>query len=229
MTLSLRCRPAPTDALVPLGLAALATIALVGLTQTEWGPLVHHAGHPTDPAPALTALVWMVGWSLMATALMLPAATPLIARTVQGRGFLATGFLGVWLAAGLAALMIALASRQPGGAAIASLLLLVAGAYQLSPAKRRALIQCRAHVRRVVTVGSDPTGEALRRGLHHGVLSLRCCGPLMAAAAVAPLGGVAGMLALGALAVAEEAAPGGARLRIPLGLAVIAIGVAGLG
>lgn len=216
----------PTD--ITLGFAALAAVALAGLTHTEWGPLIHHAGHYDETAPALTVFAWMTGWSLMAMALMLPAATPLIARTAQGRGFLATGFLGVWIAAGLAVLAIALVSGQADEATIPAVLLILAGTYQLSPSKRRALSQCRAHLRQAHGIGTDPTGDAMRRGIHHGVLSLRCCGPLMAAAAVAPFGGLPGMLALGALAVAEEAAPGGTRLRIPLGLALIAIAVASL-
>ena len=84
----------PANALAPLGLAALAALTLVALTQTQWSPLLHHAGHHAGPAPALTAFAWMIGWSLMAVALMLPAATPLIARTTRGRGLLAAGFLG---------------------------------------------------------------------------------------------------------------------------------------
>lgn len=114
-----------------------------------------------------------------------------------------------------------------GAVAIAPLLLVRAGAYQLSSSKRLALSRCRAHMRHPHETGTDPTGDALRSGVHHGVLSLRCCGPLMAATALAAVGGLGVMLALGVLVAAEEAAPAGGRLRIPLGLTVIAIGIAG--
>jgi predicted metal-binding membrane protein len=209
--------------LAPLGAAALAALALVALTRTEWGPLLHHAHHAGATAPALSAAAWMVGWSLMAVAMMLPAATPLIVRTTGARGFLTLGVLGVWTAAGLAALVMALSSGWAGLSA-GPLLLIAAGVYQLSPAKARALTRCRAHARRPAAAGADPTGDALRAGVHHGVLSLGCCGPLMVAASLASPGGVGGMLALGALLAAEQGAPGGSRLRIPLGLAVIAVG-----
>lgn len=210
-------------ALVPFGAAVAAALALAALTRTEWGPLLHHANHPGAAAPALAAAAWMVGWSLMVVAMMLPAATPLIARATGARGFLTLGVLGVWAVTGLAALAAAI-SLGWADPSVGPSLLVAAGAYQLSPAKRRALSRCRAHGRGPVAAGADPTGDALRAGLHHGVLSLGCCGPLMVAASLASPGGAAGMLALGAFLAAEAGAPGGTRLRIPLGLVAIALG-----
>ncbi len=141
-----------------MGVAAAAALALAGIGQTAWAPLLHHglgAGggdHAAHAAPAVASAAWLVGWGLMVAAMMLPSAVPLV-REVGGavrergggreRAFTIAAFLGVWGAFGCAVLLGTALARgvAPG------LLLIAVGAYQLTPAKRAALARCRAHVR----------------------------------------------------------------------------------
>jgi predicted metal-binding membrane protein len=148
------------------------------------------------------------------------------------------GFLGVWTAFGVALLaglgllgaVLRLSPLDPRPEVVAVAALAVAGVYQLSPPKARALDRCRSHAALPAGWGrgADPTGDALRTGVCHGVASLACCGPLMAAAAVSGLGGAAGMLALGLVMTLEERERAGERLRRSLGLALLAVAVATL-
>ena len=238
----MRARPRP-GALVagPVAAALLAATTLWALTWTAWSPMLHggggaHAGHPA----ALAAAAWMVGWALMAVAMMLPTAIPLIAaagRASRGTpiAFLTAGFLGVWAAFGVALMaglgllsaVLGLSPLDPRPELVAVAALSLAGIYQLSPRKARALERCRSHTALPAGWGrgADPTGDALRTGVCHGIASLACCGPLMAAAALSGLGGAAGMLALGLVMTLEERERAGERLRRCLGLGLLAAAV----
>lgn len=224
-------RRALRAAALPLGTAAAAGLALVALGQTAWGPLLHHgpaAGghHAAQVAPGVAAAAWLVGWGLMAAAMMLPGAVPLV-REVGARGggreraFAVAGFLGVWGAFGCAVLAAGALSRGVAPA----LILAAAGAYQLTPAKRRALARCRSHARLLPHGGAlagDPSGDALRAGVSHGTASVACCGALMAAVALVGVAGPAPMLAAGLAMTVEVAAPRGPRITAPIGITLIA-------
>jgi predicted metal-binding membrane protein len=111
------------------------------------------------------------------------------------------------------------------------LILAAVGAYQLAPAKRRALARCRSHARLLRAgwaTGPDPSGDALRAGVSHGLSSVACCGPLMAAIAFVGMGGPVLMLVAGAAMTIEVAAPRGPRITTPIGLVLIAAGVLAL-
>jgi predicted metal-binding membrane protein len=219
---------------LPLGTAAAAAIALVALGQTAWGPLLHHgpgAGdHHVHVAPGVASAAWLVGWGLMVAAMMLPGAVPLVrdvgaAAARRGgaseRAFAIAGFLGVWGAFGCAVLAAGTLSRGLAPA----LFLAAAGAYQLTPAKRRALARCRSHARLLPppgAAGRDPSGDALRAGVSHGLASVACCGAFMAAIALVGVGGALPMLAAGLAMTVEVAAPRGPRITAPIGVALLA-------
>jgi predicted metal-binding membrane protein len=141
----------------------------------------------------------------------------------------------VWTAFGVALLtglgllgaVLRLSPLDPRPEVVAAVALALAGAYQLSPRKARALDRCRSHTALPAGWGGgpDPTGDALRTGVCHGVASLACCGPLMAAAALSGLGGAAGMLVLGLVMTLEERERAGERLRRALGPALLAAAV----
>ena len=225
----------------PVAAALLAGAALWALASTAWSPLLHQGGHAHAAYPAvLVAAGWMLAWALMAVAMMLPTAIPLIAaagRAARGApvAFLTAGFLGVWTAFGVALLaglgllgeVLRLSPLDPRPEVVAVAALAVAGVYQLSPRKARALDHCRSHAALPPGWGrgADPTGEALRTGVCHGVASLACCGPVMMAAALSGLGGAGGMLALGLVMTLEERERAGERLRRSLGLALLAAAV----
>jgi predicted metal-binding membrane protein len=225
---------APRAARAVAGVGAtsvLAAVALAGLGATAWAPVVHHgpAGGHAHAAAGLAAAGWLVGWGLMVAATMLPVTAPLVRGSPCPSG-VAAGFLAAWaaLGAGVLAGVWALGAAGTPAAPAAGTALLLAGAFQLSPAKARLLARCRDHARPARAGGGDPTGDAVRAGLAQGRASVACCGPLMAAMALGAVGGAVPMLAAGAAMATEAAAPWGARITRPLGAALLVAGVLAL-
>lgn len=197
--------------------SGLAAAALWAAGLTAWGPLLHGAGHRHDAAPALGAAASLGGWALMVTAMMLPVAAPLIGAVERRRGLVVAGYLGVWIAVGLAAVAasaFAVAIALP--AALAA-----AGAYQFTAHKRRSLARCREQRLLAGVASGDPSGDAVRAGVAHALSTLRCCGPLMALMLLPGLAGPGWMLLAGGVMAVEAATPLGPRLRIPLGILLL--------
>ena len=233
-------------------------LALAALIAAAWGALAAWGASPyaglldhggPDVAgltPAERAAVFVVGWTLMTVAMMLPSSLPLVnlfRRFVLRRedrarllGLLLVGYLGVWANFGLLAyaadgLVHAMVARLPGldgaPAMIGGGLLLAAGGYQFAPLKAMCLEKCRSPYMFLVQHwrGRHAGFDALRLGVRHGLFCLGCCWStmlLMFAIGGANLGW---MLALGALMAAERTTRPGRRLTRPIGLALGAYGV----
>jgi predicted metal-binding membrane protein len=133
-------------------------------------------------------------WTLMMAAMMLPGVAPvasLYARTVRSNRWrrlllFAFGYLLIWAvtslpAFGLAVVGANLGRVQPFAAQIASsAIFLLAGAYQLSPLKRRCLEHCRSPVALLLHYGSYAGRlRDLRVGVHHAAYCVGCCVGLM--------------------------------------------------
>ena len=136
-------------------------------------------GMDAGPGTELGAFGWFsVSWLLMMAAMMLPSLAPAARRSVVP---FAAGYLAAWTAAGLVAYLLFDAVRSldfgflawdSGGRYVAAGVILIAAAYQLSPAKGRCLDRCR----------TPPAEQAgLRGGLRHGASCVGCCAGLMAA------------------------------------------------
>ncbi len=152
------------------------------------------------------ALVMIVMWWVMMVAMMLPSAAPMIllyalidrkARERAGSpgGFLPTsaftlGYLLVWGLFSVIAASLQWAFEEIGllspmllnstSAFFAGVVLLFAGAYQLTPIKRACLRHCRGPIQFLSRHWRDGAGGALRMGVHHGAYCLGCCWGLMA-------------------------------------------------
>lgn len=178
-------------------------------------------------------------WALMMAAMMLPSVAPfasLYARTL-GRHrtrrllALASGYLLVWVLAGLPAYGLAwladrLAADHPSGAtALAVALFAACGVYQLSPLKDRCLARCRSPLGFVLRLGAyrGPTRD-VRVGLHHGAFCLACCWGLMVVLIAFGLMNVVAMVVLAGAVLAEKTWSQGPRFGRALG--VVAIGAA---
>ncbi len=230
-------------------LAAVGSLVLAAWAALAWwgaspfAGLLDHGELGHWDLPMLTTLaVFVLGWTLMTVAMMLPGSMPLIhlfQKLVKGRGngrnlvaFMIMGYLGVWaLFGGFAylgdSLLHELVARnlfltQHEGM-IAAVLLLVAGIYQFTPLKEMCLSECRspytflsAHWR-----GLSPKREAFRLGVDHGKFCLGCCWSLMLL--MFAFGGVnlGWMLILGVLMAAEKSSRWGRFLTRPIGLALI--------
>src|ERR1700688_1931077 len=130
--------------LIPAAGAALA-----------WWYLLHGAGMPA-PMPGMPGMSAMpspgalvVMWIVMMAAMMLPSAAPGIAR--HGLPF-ALGYVFVWTVFGAAAALVQVQLDRTGALSdamalqsvpLVALIVLAAGAYELSPLKAACLRRCR--------------------------------------------------------------------------------------
>ena len=144
-------------------------------------------------------LMWVM-WAVMMAAMMLPAATPMVAayaRTVRSprsgvRGstvLFVSGYVAVWsgvavVATGAQWLLHQAALVDAMGASttrwLAAPVLAAAGAYQFTDLKRVMLARCRSPLGFMLHDWRDGRFGALVMGAHHGVLCLGCCWALMA-------------------------------------------------
>jgi len=119
---------------------------------------------------------WVM-WLAMAVAMMLPSATRPLARAASGSamrgGIFAIGYVAVWAAMGIPALLILRAVTWTPTWIAATWIL--AGAYQLTPLMRRHVTTCSS-----IAFHGDP----LRYGLRQGLRCVLSCGPLMVAVTV---------------------------------------------
>jgi predicted metal-binding membrane protein len=178
--------------------------------------------------------------------MMLPSSLPLVAslrRVSGGRAdgtrpaLLLAGYLAAWLLFGIAVNLADLAlhrfatagtflERHPWLAS--SLVLALAGSYQLSPMKRRVLAQFHsphcfldAH-----WDGNAPPRRAVWLGLRYGRLCVGCCWPLMLLLFAVGHGSILLMSLLGAVMAVEKHTAWGRELRTPLGIALLAASAA---
>lgn len=224
---------AELPAAVLLALAAVAWWVTVVLSANmQSGPMM-------EP---MTLGAFLVAWAFMMAAMMLPAVTPVVRlyqrAAVAGRvaplAYFTSAYLVVWTASGIPAYLLwrslsgplmdgsTWALRSAGG------ILVLAGAYQLTPLKRACLRHCRSPMSAFMRMrGSlERPGGAFRAGLLHAAYCFGCCVALMvvlvAAAAMSLWWAV--LIALGVFV--ERNVAWGTRLVTPLGVALVALGAA---
>jgi predicted metal-binding membrane protein len=153
-------------------------------------------------------VVFLVGWVVMMTAMMLPSAAPLVLVYGQrGRARLVLGYLVVWAAVGLPVYAIARAAdlMMVPSLAIATVLV-VAGAYQFTHLKGVCLSACRSPLDFIaMRWGRGP----LRLGVEHGGYCVGCCWALMAVLVGAAAMSLTAAALIAALVFAEKVLPGG--------------------
>lgn len=190
-----------------------------------------------------------VMWTLMMAAMMLPSAAPMIllyarfagGARAQGGGLaptllFAAVYLLVWAGfsaiaavaqSGLVQAGVVSATRLAvGDRRVAGALLLVAGAYQLTPVKRACLGQCRAPLSFVMRHWRPGWQGALRLGLTHAAYCVGCCWALMAVLFVGGVMSLAWVAILALIVLAEKVAPIGRRGAWAVGALAGALGLA---
>lgn len=200
MTVSVSVNRARSAVVIAMVAFAAASWAYLLLVARQMGDMSSVLSMPMTSAwtPAQTGLMVMM-WAVMMAAMMLPSAIPMVlaydrmdGRSTDGRvgstALFIVGYVLVWstFAAGAAGLqwilhdlavvngMGVVASGGPAG-----LLLVGAGIFQFTPVKRRSLGACRTPLGFLVTSWREGKAGALKMGLHHGSLCLRCCWALM--------------------------------------------------
>ena len=185
--------------------------------------------------PPLPALVLM--WFVMMVAMMLPSAIPAIllyAQVRRARGadaamvqpwvFLA-GYLGVWLlfssVAALVEWALESASARFEDPGLQGVLLLAAGAYQLSPLKSACANQCRSPAQFISRHWRSGWTGAVRLGMLHGAYCVGCCWLLMALLFVGGVMNLLWVVGLTILVAGEKLLPNGKAIQIGSGIALI--------
>ena len=193
----------------------------------------------------LPITLYLVGWTLMTVAMMLPTAVPLLeifrrltaAREdrLQLLALVISGYLAVWLAFGIAAhtadwFVHEVVERSSWLEARAWLIgaatLILAGAFQFSRLKYRCLEKCRAPLSFVTEYrrGRAERRNAFSLGVHHGIFCVGCCWALMLLMFGVGVGNVAWMLGLGAAMAVEKNLSWGRKLSAPIGVALLGWG-----
>ena len=202
--------------------------------------------------PPPTFAYWLgafVMWALMMVAMMLPSAAPMILLYARVAGqsparptalaptfvFAAT-YLLVWIAfSALATLAqtllapsgaISAAKLAFGDNRLAGAVLLVAGAYQLTPLKHACLLQCRSPIGFVMQHWRPGWRGAVTLGLRHAVYCVGCCWALMALLFVGGVMSLPWVALLALIVLAEKAAPIGVIGARVVGVAAALAGVA---
>jgi predicted metal-binding membrane protein len=232
-------------------LVTLAWVTLLVWDRSPYGRYLHHGqlgaiGIDGSIASVfLPVALYLIGWTLMTAAMMLPTTVPLLEifrRLTQRRpdrsqlmAGVITGYLSVWLAFGIAAhsadwLLHQVAEHSPwlesNGWVVGASMLLLAGGFQFSRLKYRCLDKCRAPLSFVMERwrGRNELRNALLLGIDHGIFCVGCCWALMLLMFGVGVGNVGWMLSLGALMAVEKNMPWGRKVSRPLGLALLGWG-----
>jgi len=223
-----------------------ALVLIAWWTLWLWGrsPAAHllmHGSAHLGPAGIdlwYYAGIFVLGWTLMSIAMMLPTVVPLLVlfrRVVAGRSnqvllvsLVVGGYLAVWIAFGICGqwmnrLLVRVWWKIPWIAAspwiTSAAILAVAGLYQFSRIKYACLEKCRTPLSFIVSRwrgGFEPL-QALRIGMDHGAFCVGCCWSLMLLMFLVGAGSLGWMFLLGVVMALEKNSPWGRKTSAPIG------------
>jgi predicted metal-binding membrane protein len=199
-------------------------------------------------------IIMLLMWWVMMIAMMTPSATPMIllyaraTRHAQGKGqsgrnvvptaAFAGGYLLAWFGFSLCATLLQRGLEASGGisamwmasrsAGLSAAVLMLAGAYQLSPWKHRCLRHCRAPAEFLSRHRRSGRLGAVRMGIEHGAYCVGCCWVLMALLFVGGIMNVLWIAVLAIVVVLEKLAPQGAWFARVTGIVLVVWGAATL-
>lgn len=226
-------------------LAAVTVAAWVGTVATASGMAdMATMPHMTPSWPADRLVAVAVMWVVMMAAMMVPSAAPMFltytgvvrrqhpaALSALRSAVFAVGYLVVWTAFGLGATAMQwqlsqarLLSTGQLSPVLGGVVLIVAGAYQFTPWKRACLGKCRTPLGFLLHDWRDGSGGAFRMGLRHGLSCTGCCCGLMVILFAVGVMNLVWMAAVTAVVGAEKLLPGGHRIALAGGAALIGLG-----
>ncbi|MCG6657971.1 DUF2182 domain-containing protein [Halomonas campisalis] len=240
-----QARPAWGRAPLLIGIIVLAWLLAILAELTGEVQWVHHHQLRVDGLALWASLaLFLVAWQVHIAAMMLPSTLPMVGlfqRASAGQrhpalarsGFLG-GYLAVWTAFGLAAL-VAMAlleglsmhwhwlHHRPEW--LAGGVLLLAGAFQFSSLKERCLDKCRAPRAFLLNHYRQGLAGGFALGARHGLFCLGCCWALMLVMFVVGIANLAWMAPLAALMLVEKVARHGRRIVRPTGALLMVLGL----
>lgn len=215
-------------------------LLVVGGLATAWTVSQARSMGNMPGAMGLGLPAFMLMWTIMMSAMMLPSVAPLAslyARTVQSRRFIrlgsfTLGYLLVWSVSSIPAFGLAwLAGRFAGdnalGVGAAVVVFALAGTYQLTSWKYRCLSHCRTPLGHLFHYASyQGRFRDLRAGIHNGYYCFGCCWSLMALMAVFGIMNVYVMVGLATVVAVEKLTPAGERFSKAVGIGLLVLAVA---
>jgi predicted metal-binding membrane protein len=151
-------------------------------------------------------------WAAMMAAMMLPGAAPAVVRRARAGGgadavlvFVAS-YLAVWALVGV----VAFAVDRPHGALAAGLVVMAAGAYEITPVKRHCRRRCR---------------ESIRSGAGFGLYCAGSSAGLMAMLVALGVMSIIWMSVIAGVVLAQKLMPVKAAFDVPLAAAMTGFGI----
>lgn len=232
-------------------IAALAWVYLVYLNRRMTSPIEGHTMMAAmgmvmnQPWDAGDLLLTFVMWAVMMVGMMAVPALPVLllfagmhARRVD-RGMVPAvpsfglGYILVWLAFSACATAAQWALHEAAllsstmatsSTSVAGVILIMAGAYQLTPLKTGCLARCQSPLGFLMSNWRDGSSGAFLMGFRHGIFCLGCCWALMAVLFVVGVMNLAWVGVLTVIVLAEKLGITGARVARAGGAILIALG-----
>jgi predicted metal-binding membrane protein len=203
-------------AAMPAATAAVLTGTL-GLAAACWVIAVWRmTGMDMGTATQLGSFgAFIAVWAAMMAAMMLPGAAPAVLRRAQVGGVRVVplfigSYLAVWALAGVAVYAL----YRPHGPVAAGVVIIAAGGYELTPAKRYFRRRCR-----------EDAGSGLGFGLGFGLCCAGSSIGLMAMLVALDVMSLFWMSVAAVLACAQKLLPAKAAIDVPLSLALVGLGL----
>ncbi len=232
---------------------AVAGSAVLVVSIAAWFAMLHDASSMSMPgggaAPSVTAgAAFTARWGVMMVAMMLPSAAPMVLlyRTVSRRlaadgdrvipyAVFASIYLLLWMAIGVpvyaaSVALMGLSLRWPAIEAAMPFaiggVLIVAGIYQLTSAKRACLRRCESPLGFLMRRFKSGYLETTRLAVAHAGYCIGCCWALMMILVVAGAMSMAWVAVITVIVFAEKALPRGWRVSRLAGVSLILLGTA---
>jgi predicted metal-binding membrane protein len=170
-------------------------------------------------------------WFVMMTTMMGPTVWPWVSafnRLGGNKSVFFAGYAAAWLLYSLAAAEIQLLLPHQLPNALTASILFVAGAFQFAPIKRACLTHCRNPLTYFLARWRDGHSAGFRMGFGHGLFCVACCWALMATTLEVGVMSLWWMAALAVVTFAEQVSPWGDRVRIAVGVTLLAAAVSRL-
>lgn len=248
-TLSRRDRVLISSSIILI--TALAWAYLVHLDRQMSSAMEHDGtmaemGMPMDmPWTTSDIFFTFAMWAVMMVGMMAPSAAPILLlfaaaharrrqRVSLAVSMFALGYITVWVGfsggATLAQwalhqgamLSAAMAASSP---LVAGVILIAAGAYQLTPWKGACLTHCRSPLGFLMTNWREGNLGALRMGLSHGAYCLGCCWALMCVLFAVGVMNLIWVAALTVFVLIEKIGPAGAIVARVVGAVIAVLGI----
>jgi predicted metal-binding membrane protein len=205
--------PAVLTRAQPTGTAAVLTGTL-GLAAASWVVAVWQMhGMDMGTATQLGSFGFFIAvWVVMMAAMMLPGAAPAVLRRAHATGgvhavpLFIGAYLAVWALPGVAVYAL----YRPHGPVAAAVVVIAAGAYELTPLKRHFRRRCR---------------DSLRSGFHFGLCCAGSSIGLMAMLVALGVMSVTWMSVTAILVLAQKLLPPQAAVDALLALAIAGLGI----